>query len=378
MKVYVFFNTQRTRKDGTFPVYVCVSRPPKRFYVHTGLFTSVKFDADTFPRTERNHKAKTALLARYLDEIEEIVLKNSLLSDKALREMIQSKVFGTYRTKNTLVSYIDEFSELHSGSTKVAYDYAAKNVSEYDEKADLNITQQWLEGFVAWHKRQGHKNNTINSNLQCLSAVFNWAIKQDITSNYPFRGFKKPATEARKRNLTRQELRSIIDNNTLNGDMLVARDIFILMFYLIGINSADLFQMKRTQLINGRLEYTRRKTKKKYSIKVEPEAMEIIKRYQGKEHLLRFCDTVKDYHLVSSKVNYALKKIDTKLSTYFSRHTWASLASALDIPIDTISAALGHSYGAKITNVYVNFDLKKIDEANRKVIDFVLEKGSGE
>jgi integrase len=53
------------------------------------------------------------------------------------------------------------------------------------------------------------------------------------------------------------------------------------------------------------------------------------------------------------------------------RHTWATLAAELDIPKETISAALGH--GKKtVTDIYIQFDRKKIDEANRKVIDHVF------
>ncbi len=68
-----------------------------------------------------------------------------------------------------------------------------------------------------------------------------------------------------------------------------------------------------------------------------------------------------------------------KLTSYWARHTWATLASELDIPEDVISHALGHSYstGAAVTQVYINFNRKKIDEANRKVIDYILDINTG-
>ena len=61
-----------------------------------------------------------------------------------------------------------------------------------------------------------------------------------------------------------------------------------------------------------------------------------------------------------------------KLTTYYARHSWASIASSLDIPIETISAGLGHEYGNRITAIYINYDYRKVDLANRKVIDWVL------
>ena len=59
------------------------------------------------------------------------------------------------------------------------------------------------------------------------------------------------------------------------------------------------------------------------------------------------------------------------LSSYWARHTWATIAASLDIPKETISAALGHEIGSPITSIYIRLDQKKVDEANRMVIDYV-------
>lgn len=54
----------------------------------------------------------------------------------------------------------------------------------------------------------------------------------------------------------------------------------------------------------------------------------------------------------------------------FNCHTWATLAAYLEIPKETIAAALGH--GKKdVTDIYISFDQNKIDEANRRVIDYL-------
>ena len=36
------------------------------------------------------------------------------------------------------------------------------------------------------------------------------------------------------------------------------------------------------------------------------------------------------------------------------------------------SLALGHSFGVRVTDTYINADLSRVDEANRRVIDYVL------
>lgn len=60
-----------------------------------------------------------------------------------------------------------------------------------------------------------------------------------------------------------------------------------------------------------------------------------------------------------------------QISSYWARHSWATIASSLDIPKDTIAAGLGHG-GNTVTDIYINFDQRKVDEANRRVLDWVF------
>lgn len=61
------------------------------------------------------------------------------------------------------------------------------------------------------------------------------------------------------------------------------------------------------------------------------------------------------------------------ITSYWARHTWATIAASLDIPKETIAAALGHG-GNTTTDIYIDFDRRKVDEANRKVIDFLNQE----
>ena len=82
----------------------------------------------------------------------------------------------------------------------------------------------------------------------------------------------------------------------------------MLMFYLIGINAIDLFNLK--QIVDGRIEYKREKTGKLYSIKVEPEAMEIINRYKGNKFLLNTLETNDyNYRKYMAAMNRGLQKL---------------------------------------------------------------------
>ena len=105
-----------------------------------------------------------------------------------------------------------------------------------------------------------------------------------------------------------EKMRQLLDL-PLQGLYPEYRDLFMLTFYLIGINTVDLADCTLDSIVNGRLEYRRHKTNKLYSIKIEPEAMEIINRYKGKKHLIRCFDRYKDYKALQGSVNNALAKI---------------------------------------------------------------------
>lgn len=209
-----------------------------------------------------------------------------------------------------------------------------------------------------------------------------------ITSDYPFRRFKVKTEETRKRCLTVDELRLLRDFH-VDRDQQRYKDYFMLMVYLIGINTTDLFQARPEDLDHGRLNYKRDKTGKLYSIKVEPEALYIINKYRGREFLLEPLDNHGDFLSWRSQLNKRLKalgqvtgrcrKILKKgpfpgLSSYWARHTWATLAYQIGIPVDIIGQALGHSDRSHaVTFTYIKPDASKVDEANRKVIDYIME-----
>lgn len=70
-------------------------------------------------------------------------------------------------------------------------------------------------------------------------------------------------------------------------------------------------------------------------------------------------------------MNEALKSVLPGVTTYTARYSWATIAASLDIPKETIARALGHG-GHSVTDIYIDFDQRKVDDANRRVIDWVL------
>lgn len=277
-----------------------------------------------------------------------------------------------------------KFAQSKKESTQLVYMNTYKKMGQFCDDLDKltfeDITKEWLTSYDTFLSETSPSRNARNVHFRNIRAVFNEAIDDGITKAYPFRRFKIRPVATIKRSLGVEQLRAIFSAPT-DEHTEKALDIFKLIFLLIGINIIDLCKLRT--LNNGRINFHRSKTNRLYSIKVEPEALEIINRHKGSEYLIDILDLHKNHRSYVIILNKQLKEIGVvstdpnskplfpQLTTYWARHTWATIAASLDIPKETIAAALGHG-GNTVTDIYIDFDRKKVDEANRKVIDWVL------
>lgn len=253
------------------------------------------------------------------------------------------------------------------------------------------MNREWLEGFDSFMAKTAPRANARGINHRNIKATFNYAIKvKKMAIPYPFQEYKIKKEDTRHQDLTIEQVRLMKDYE-LDERIGKCRDIFMLMIYLRGINAADLFGAKKTQIINGRLEYYRRKTGAFTSVKIEPEAQAIIDRYSGKEYILDIAERWSDPKNYLRRMDKDLKKIGPvtiekkgkktyhslfqKVSSNGARHTWASLLGDLGYSIDIASEGLTHKYGYKTTNIYMNKRYQKnVDKATRHLIDYILDQ----
>jgi site-specific recombinase XerD len=320
------------------------------------------------------------------------------LSDKELRSCLDPSAKEEKEPAAILVS--DQFNSFidrrNKPGTANVYRETLTKISKYHDLDKLkfeDITVAWLKDFESRLRRDGLAVNSVARHLRDIRAVYNDAIDYNIISlaSYPFRRFKITHEATAKRSLTLEQLRQLRDY-PCEPHHEKYRDLFMLIFYLGGINLVDLLHIK--EITNGRIEYRRAKTSALYSIKVEPEAQEIIDKYKGVNQLLFPLDRYANYKDFLHRMNRNLREMGTAeivprkngrlgkkektglfpgLSSYWSRHTLATLMAEIDIPMETIGKVLGHSDSKSVTAIYVKFDQKKIDRAMRDVIDYVNE-----
>ena len=394
----------RTKKDGTAALLLLFSDKQCRRKLNLG----VSIEASQWDERKGEVSSKVAGARQINKRIQLIrasadkaILRNeglNLSGDKLFSE-VEAEIYpdraekkaAEIKTSNSLSEVARRFTELKKPSTRLTYERTLKHIGTFISNGHSNaldeVNKAWLTAFDNYLMQSNPAQNARALHLRNLRAVFNYAIDEELTTNYPFRRFKIKTVKTEKRSLSVETLRQIL-TYPIEDWQVAYRDMFKLSFMLMGINFADMLNLEKNAMREGRIVFNRHKTARLYSMKVEPEAMALIEKYAGEEHLLSIMDSRKDYLQYIRQTNNALRKIGdcerkglggkkthhaicNDLSTYWARHTWATLAASLDIPKETIAAALGHG-GNTVTDIYIDFDRRKVDEANRKVLDWVL------
>ena len=367
------------RADGSFPIVLSLTHQGKTIRIATRMYASEgEWDAaiGAYIGFTTAVKASNAKI-RYLLSQAEMLLLNLEVSGELFRMSAAELRLRMEQELNivsvpgrgvTLLDYLERAKKGKPEHTQMLFSYTQRKVKEFaGNKRVADVDEKWVTKYRDFFADR-YSANTMRQDLTRLGRAFNLAIDDGIISRNPVRLVKKPTARVRKKNLTLEQLRELRDMNISEPGKRRSRDIFMLQFYLMGINIADLYDARGLQ--GGRLEYIRRKTGIPYSVRVEPEAMEIIERLAGDDGKLVNLP-YKSVRAAVSSLDNSLKRIMPALSTNWARHTWATIAAELEIPMETVSHALGHQIGSQVTAVYIAFNQKKVDEANRRVIDHV-------
>ena len=382
-----YLATRAVRPGAEAPLKISITKGGSTSYIPIGVsLLPSQWNKDT--RKVVSHPRKTFLntyLSQKKLEIDEVVLTMmkkpgyASMTVTQIKKRILETLSPTEKPKVTFVERLQKYADESEPRTKELYLATLRRLRAFRKNVDSrtfeDITVDWLNEFDAFLKKTSPARNARNIHFRNIRAVFNDARRNDITTFYPFdKGkFEIKAEKTRKRSLKVEVLRKLF-NAKLEDWQEKYRDMFKLTFLLIGINFVDLSRLSKIE--DGRIEYCRAKTKRLYSIKVEPEALELIEKYRGKGQLLYMLDHSPNYRVAYMQLCRGLNSIKEalglpELSSYWARHTWATIASDLDVSKDIIAEALGHG-GNTVTDIYIDPNQKKVDVANRKVIDWVL------
>lgn len=384
-------------KEGLYPVIISLSHGTN-IRIRTGVTVREEFWYNGMIIDGPDRQINNAIITSRLNEVNQKLLELEVsgelrgMSHSDLKKYLTGKEIRLTGVKKAYIAeYYKVFRQrIAKKKTLDVYDFTISKISSYVD--DINklrfdeINRDWLLSFEK-HLSTTNKINSISIHMRNIRAVFNSAIDDEVIEQnlYPFRRYKIKNEKTEKRSLTVEQLITLRDY-PLSGMQGTYRDIFMLMFYLVGINFIDLFNAQQSDIVNGRLNYRRSKTSALFSIKLEPEALSIIEKHKGQKRLISWFEVRGDHDQALKQLNKELKKIGPTtigkrgkktitplfpyLSTYWTRHTWATIASDLDIPKEIIANALGHGSNS-VTDIYINFNRNKIDQANRQVLDHI-------
>lgn len=256
-------------------------------------------------------------------------------------------------------------------------------MAERDDIPLDRVDSALMVEYETFLKSGGICPNSISFYMRGLRAVYNRAVEKELTvQRNPFRHVYTGIDKTVKRAVPAKVIRQIRDLDlTPDPAMDLARDLFMFSFYTRGMSFIDMAFLKKSDLKNGILSYRRQKTGQQLFIRWEKPMQEIVDKYDttGTPYLLPVIrDTTKDarrqYKNAEHLTNGRLKRIGKRLgleiplTTYVARHGWASIAKSKNIPVATISEAMGHD-SEKTTRIYLaSLDTSVVDKANNLVI----------
>ncbi len=386
------------KSDGTFNVKLRIIHQRKSAYLTTSHYVK-KNELDKEFRIKQNSPAYIPV-AKDLEKIRNIIGEISFDLDQysinELVEIINKKINASCNKPILIKDFSDDMEKsiVAYGTKKYHHYTIAKALRFFGEESTFKgITPSRILEYERYLRSIGNKESTINYIMKRLSYIFKCAREKYNDEDNgiflipnPFSKYHFPKILApKKRSWDAAEFKKYIDRDIsiLSTRRVIASDIVIISFLLCGANCADIYEMPYP--VNGYIHYFRKKTRNRRDdgvemiIKAQPELLSYISKYEDpyKKRAFNFYLSYDDCDRFSDWICGMIKHIRRILSipdltTYVARHTWATIAyNDLRISKDDIAFCLIHASNHKITEFYIKPDYMKVDDINRKVIDWV-------
>jgi site-specific recombinase XerD len=400
--IVLTLDTRRAKADGTYPVLLRIIHYEKPAAITLGLYLK-KEDWDEKARIIKPSYKGTDSVIRLNNFLqkkksEAIDIITKLDERKMLHTLTVSQIKDLIERSSDSASFfaygqtlVDGFLETDRLGNARSYKCTLSVLKKFNNNRDLSfreITYSLLTKFEQAHLKKGKSLNGLAVYLRTIRAIYNQAIKSGLVEqeSYPFKNYEIKTTKTRKRAISMDAIKAIQNLEIKPSSHLYdPRNLFMASFYMRGISYTDLAHLKVSDIINGRIYYDRQKTGKPYDIKITPELHAILAIYLPDKEKTDYIFPVikqttpkKQYEEIQDKrkrFNNNLKRIaklcgiEENLTSYVSRHSFATRAKNLGVPITAISDMLGHS-DTKTTEVYLgSLSSDIMDDFHKKIIE---------
>lgn len=400
--IVLALDTRRAKADGTYPVLLRIIHYEKSAIITLGIYLK-KEDWDAKARCiKASYKGTDSVtrlnnfLQKKKSEAVDIITKldeRKMLETLTVRQIKQLVERGS--DSGSFLDYgqtlVDGFRDVKRLGNARSYACTLSVLRKFNGGRDLSfreVTYSLLTKFEQAHLKKGRTLNGLAVYMRTIRAIYNQAIKSGLVEqeHYPFKSYEIKTTKTRKRAISMEAIRSIQSLEiSPSSHLFNARNYFMASFFMRGMSFTDLAHLRVSDLIDGRIFYARQKTDKPYDIMVTQELQAILDNYlPGKKRsdfifpIIQQTDPQKIYEEIQDKrkrFNNNLKRIaklcgiEENLTSYVSRHSFATRAKNLGVPIAAISDMLGHS-DTKTTETYLKgLPSDIMDEFHKKIIE---------
>lgn len=292
---------------------------------------------------------------------------------------------------------IDFLTDCNRLGTARNYRMAADSLSVYLNGRELcfpELTSQFLEQYSEHLLRKGLVRNSLSFHMRILRAVYNKAVRRGYArQSFPFRDVYTGIDQTRKRAVSEDVILRLIQLDVSdNAPLSFARDMFLFSFYTRGMAYVDIAYLRKSDIQDGVIRYARHKTGHQLAVRIEPCIQAIVERYANAADNTPYvfpilksedCATCfRQYNTALRLYNLRLQQLSELLglehpiSSYTSRHSWATTARNQNVPLSVISAGMGHA-SERTTQIYLtSLENSIIDNANREILDKLNKSAS--
>lgn len=295
---------------------------------------------------------------------------------------------GSTSVLDFMCSHIKQLRATNRFGTALNYEKTMKNFVEFLGGVNLPfsaMTERLIADYNAFLVQRGMVRNSISFYMRIMRAVYNKAVRQKLVEqSHPFTEVYTGIDRTRKRAVSESIIAQLYRLELPNDSQLAfVRDVFVFSYCTRGMAFVDIAYLKKENIQNDMICYARRKTGQLLSIRIEPSIQRIIDRYDDSDSPYVFpilssldaTEAYEQYEMALNNYNRLLGRLSKtldcgcKLTSYTSRHSWATAARNHNVPISIISAGLGHT-SEQTTQIYLtSLENSVIDSANKRIIN---------
>lgn len=324
------------------------------------------------------------ILNYYQNIIDETMQLGSYTCSEVIKLLLKEHRYSNAKFSDAMSAYLDDLKEEERHKSEKLYRLACESFIRECGDIFLNmITEKDIKTFRRNLEKRHLSPTTVRIYMTLVKVVIHFAEKRKMCKfeDNPFEDITPPSANVRELDLTIREIKAIRDLEAPKYNICVARDIFMLSYYLGGINLVDMLEV---DFRKNYIEYYRQKTKNKKhgesktAFSIQPEARDIINKYMKKNGKLVFgkYDTFgKAYSVISRKMDELaeLAGIRKRVVFYSARKSFVQHGFDLGIALETLEYCIGQSMKTNrpIFN-YVRVMRNHADKAMRQIFDSLL------